>query len=40
MCEIIDIGASDQTCLKRCDRVSDMCFECRVAEAKLWTKPY
>lgn len=40
MCEIIKEGSSTETCLKRCNRISDMCDNCRIEGAKLWTKPY
>ena len=40
MCEIVEQQISNETCLKRCDRISDMCDKCRIAQARLWTKPY
>jgi len=40
MCEIIKSGASNEKCLRRCDRIADMCDTCRIEEASLWTKPY
>ena len=40
MCEIVEQQISNETCLKRCDRISDMCFKCRIAQAKTWPKPY
>jgi len=40
MCEIIKEGSSTESCLSRCNRISDMCYACRLKEASLWTKPY